>query len=174
MRRYFVVNGFDGALTMLGIMVGLKASDQSDAGLALNACIGAAVALGASGLSSAYVSESAERRKALQDLESAMIADLSASEHGAAARLAPIAVAAVNGFAPLAISLVITAPLWYRNGRLPFGWAALDLALAIAFAVIFLLGAFLGRISGRFWLLSGVQTVLIAAATTAVIALVSP
>ena len=58
-RRYFVVNGFDGALTMLGILSGFHVSEARDLRLVLGACLGAAIALGMSGLSSAYISERA-------------------------------------------------------------------------------------------------------------------
>ena len=60
-RRYVVTNGFDGALTMLGLTMGLYLSGERSVGVALSGCLGAAVALTMSGLSSAYVSETAER-----------------------------------------------------------------------------------------------------------------
>jgi F0F1-type ATP synthase membrane subunit c/vacuolar-type H+-ATPase subunit K len=105
-RRYFVVNGFDGALTMLGLIIGFLVSTPADLSLIINACLGAAIALGVSGVSSAYVSESAERKRALEKLEEAMISNLQESAHGEAARLAPIFIALVNGSAPLIISLM--------------------------------------------------------------------
>jgi len=63
-RRYFITNGFDGALTLLGLMVGFASSDNVDISIAITACLGAAIALFMSGISSAYLSETAERKKA--------------------------------------------------------------------------------------------------------------
>ena len=83
MRRYFVVNGFDGALTMLGLITGFLGSDEVPPRVALGACLGAAVALTVSGISSAYISERAERRKELAELEAAMMADLGRSRTAA-------------------------------------------------------------------------------------------
>ena len=83
-RRYFVVNGFDGALTMLGLIIGFIVSESDDLPVIFNVCLGAAIALGMSGLSSAYISESAERKRALAKLEQAMISDLGDSAHGEA------------------------------------------------------------------------------------------
>ena len=40
-RRYFVVNGFDGALTMLGLIIGFMISATDDLTVIINACIGA-------------------------------------------------------------------------------------------------------------------------------------
>ena len=99
-RRYFVVNGFDGALTMLGLIIGFMVSGTEDLLIIINACLGAAIALGISGLSSAYVSETAERRRALLKLEEAMITDLDQSAHGSAARGVPWLIALVNGSRP--------------------------------------------------------------------------
>ena len=76
MRRYFVVNGFDGALTMLGLIMGFLFSTPASLTITINACLGAAIALGVSGISSAYVSEAAERRRALIQLEGAMATSL--------------------------------------------------------------------------------------------------
>ena len=44
-RRYFVVNGFDGALTMLGIIIGFYVSEPAGLGTIISACLGAAIAL---------------------------------------------------------------------------------------------------------------------------------
>ena len=55
-RRYFVVNGFDGALTMLGLIIGFIVSTPANLSVIINVCLGAAIALGMSGLSSAYIS----------------------------------------------------------------------------------------------------------------------
>ncbi len=63
-RRYFVVNGFDGALTMLGLLMGFYFNNDSiSLHMLINACMGAAIALSASGISSAYISECAEKSR---------------------------------------------------------------------------------------------------------------
>jgi predicted membrane protein (TIGR00267 family) len=168
-RRYFVVNGFDGALTMLGIITGFRFGTPADLAITINACLGAAIALGMSGMSSAWVSESAERRRALGELEAAMATDLLDSAHGRAARRVPLLIALVNGSAPLLISLLIIVPLWLAHAGVPLPVAPLHAAIAVALAAVFLLGVFLGRISGVSWARSGLQTLLIALATAALI-----
>lgn len=168
-RRYFVVNGFDGALTMLGLIIGFLVSTPADLSLIINACLGAAIALGVSGVSSAYVSESAERKRALGKLEEAMISNLQESAHGEAARLAPILIALVNGSAPLIISLLILIPLWLSNAGISLPLPPLYAAIIIALLLVFLLGVFLGRIAGVSWLRSGIQTLLVAIVTAALI-----
>jgi len=170
-RRYIVTNGFDGALTMLGLLTGFYVSGEAPLSVAISACLGAAIALGVSGLTSGYISEAAERKRDLHELEDAMVADLGDTAHGRAARLIPFLLAAVNGASPFLISLVIVAPLWLASLGIALPWAPLEAAIGVAFVAIFLLGVFLGRISGVFWLWAGVRTVLIALATALLILL---
>ena len=173
-RRYFVVNGFDGALTMLGLLVGFYVSDEVRLPVVINACLGVAIALGMSGVSSAYISEVAEKQRELRELEKAMVADLGQSAHARAARLLPVFIAGVNGVAPLAIALVILMPLYAAPLFEPLSLHPLVSAFGLALIMIFLLGVYLGRISHTFWLWAGLRTLLIAAATTGLIFTLSP
>ena len=117
MRRYFVVNGYDGALTMLGLIMGFYVSDSVDLAVVITSCLAAALALGMSGISSAYISEAAERRRILEQLEGAMVTSLDESHHARAVIWIPWLVALVNGIAPLLIALIIIIPLWLaRSG----------------------------------------------------------
>ena len=168
-RRYFVTNGFDGALTMLGLTTGFYAADHVATPVVISACLGGAIALTVSGLSSAYVSESAEREKELKELEQAVAADLQHTAHGQAARWVPILIAAVNGLAPRLIALFIMLPLWLSQAGIALPLTALESSMVLAFVALFLLGAFLGTVSGRFWLWSGLRTLVVAALTAAVI-----
>ena len=169
LRRYFVVNGFDGALAMLGLMMGFLASGEVELPVVIRACLGAAVALFMSGVTSAYVSETAERRRALGVLEEAMVTDLQRSAHAEAARLVPLLVAAVNGFAPLLVALLVMVPLWAANAGLPLPLPPLLAAVAMAFITLFGLGLFLGHVSGGYWLWSGVRTLLVGGVTALII-----
>ncbi len=168
-RRYFVVNGFDGALTMLGLITGFSLSTAADLSVIINACLGAAIALGMSGLSSAYISEAAERKRALTKLECAMVTDLKSSAHGEASRRVPWIIALVNGLSPLIISLLILLPLWLANAGLPLPLSPLYSAIVIALLLVFLLGVFLGRIADISWFRSGLEALLIAMVTATLI-----
>ena len=170
-RRYFVVNGFDGALTMLGLLTGFQIAGGVELGGVLAVCHGAAIALGVSGATSAYLSEAAERRRELSVLEEAMVTELSDTAHGRAARVLPFVIAGVNGAAPLLMAGVIVTPLWLARAGLALPVAPLTASIAAAFLCIFGLGAFLGRVGGTSWLLSGLKTTLIAVATVALILL---
>lgn len=169
LRRYVVVNGFDGALTMLGLLAGFRVAPAVPLEAMITACMGAAIALGVSGVASALISEAAERRLALKELENAMIHDLEATAHGRAARLVPYLIASSNGLSPLLISLFIILPLWLAECGYAIPLSPLDASLALAFGMIFLLGAYLGRIGQTSWLIGGLKALLIAAVTALVI-----
>ncbi len=171
-RRYFVVNGFDGALTMLGLVTGFYFSGSTELDVIIGACLGATIALGISGLTSAYLSESAERQRSLNELQEAMVSDLSDTAPASAARVMALLIALVNGAAPVVLALIIITPLWlYRCGFvLPL--APLPMAIITAFLCIFGLGVFLGRVGGTPWLWSGIKSLLIAGVTVLIILII--
>jgi len=172
MRRYFVVNGFDGALTMLGLLMGFYVSERVDLAVVITTCLAAALALGMSGISSAYISEAAERRRTLAQLEQAMVTSLNESHHARAAAWIPWLVALVNGIAPLLIALIIIVPLWLARSGMVLVPGPLPAAMVVALIIIFLLGVFLGRVGGTFWLWSGLQSLAVALLTVGLIYLV--
>ncbi len=171
-RRYFVVNGFDGALTIVGLLMGFIISAQVEISIVITACLATAIALAVSGISSAYISEAAERQQELKELEQAMVTDLQDSAHGQAARLIPWLVAFVNGLAPLIIALIILTPLFLTHWNPELISYPLQSAILTGGAVIFLLGVFLGKISGTVWLWSGFRALLVALLTCILIYLI--
>ena len=172
-RRYVVVNGFDGALTTLGLLVGFYISTGTNINIAITACLSAAIALAMSGISSAYVSEAAERKREFRELQSAMISDLSGSAHAKASIWMPLLIAITNGLSPLILSLIIITPLLLTQLGYSLPFNPYEAGIGIAFFLIFLLGVFLGRVGGTFWLVSGLQTLLVALVTTVLIYLIT-
>jgi len=172
MCRYFVVNGFDGALTMLGLIMGFYVSDRVDLAVVITSCMAAALALGVSGISSAYISEAAERRRSLAQLEKAMVTSLDESHHARAVTWIPWLVALVNGISPLLFALIIIAPLRLAHAGMELAIEPLLAAMAVALTIIFLLGVFLGRVGGTFWLWSGLQSLAVALVTVGLIYLI--
>lgn len=173
MRRYFVVNGFDGALTSLGLIMGFYVSTRVDLTVVMTTCLAASLALGMSGISSAYISEAAERRRQLAQLEEAMLSSLEQSYHARSVIWSAALVALVNGVAPLLIALIIISPLWLGQQNLLHGLDPLATAIVVALMIIFMLGVFLGRVGGTFWLWSGLQSLTVALLTLGLIYLIN-
>lgn len=168
-RRYLVTNGFDGALTVLGIITGFYISGMTDVSVVLSASLGAVTALFVSGVSSAYLSEKAERQKELRELERALISDLKESDLGHASRYLPLWIALVNGFSPLLLSSFILLPLLFADQLQAWSISPFISAMVMALIVLFMIGVLLGKISHTFWLWSGLKTLLVAIFTVALI-----
>ncbi len=168
-RRYFVMNGFDGALTMLGILLGSYLAGSENPDFIISAGVGAAIALGVSGFSSAYKAEEAEREGELRGLESAMLIKLDDTIQEKANRFAIVYLALVNGLSPLLMASMIMSPFIFD------GFGALDimgryhLSFVITVVMFFLLGSYLGGISGESRIRKGAQMILIGILTAVLI-----
>ena len=71
------------------------------------------------------------------------------------------------------IALIIIAPLWLGQNNLLLNLDPLLVAMMTALTMIFLLGVFLGRVDGTFWLWSGLQSLAVALLTLGLIYLIN-
>ncbi len=168
-RRYMIVNGFDGALTVLALCVGFLINRQTDLDLVLSAGISASVALAVSGVNSAWLSESAERKRQLMELESAMLRDLKGSRHERIRVWLVLSIALSNGITPLLLGLLILMPIGLQRWGLIHFDEPMRASVLIGLSLLFFLGALTGRISGEQWLLSGLRALLVAGITAILI-----
>lgn len=156
-RRYFVVNSFDGVLTVLGIVMGSLISGVQNPLILLNAGIGASLALGISGFSSAYFSEKAERKKDLEELEGKMLKEMKGSLRERKLKKIPLKISIVNGLSPFLTGLICILPFAFSS----FGTVSVDLAylssIGIALGALLFLGYFLGRVSRKNKILSALK-----------------
>jgi len=158
-RRALANNGFDGVLTMIGVLMGSYLGDLRDAGTVIRIGIATSVSIGISGLWGAYLSESAERKRELAELERISLTDLSKTKIGRASRTAVIVVSAVDGLSPLVSSLIVLIPLFIAPliGDIFISYI---LCMIIALLSLFGLGMFLGNISGRSLIGYGIRTTI--------------
>lgn len=164
-RRYFVIGAFDGALTVLGIVIGAASFGDLEAnkGFILSASFGAAFALAVSSAVGAYEAERVEKKLDIRTIERAMLARLS-EEHRGAFRFAALLSALVHGIAPLLAALLPVIPFAFLDA----GTAVL-VAIAITLAILFVLGAYLGKLVRERILFSGLRFVAAGAATAVVL-----
>lgn len=158
-RRYFAMNSFDGILTILGVLVGNYLAEVRTPGIIIVTGLATSISMAVSGLWGAYLTESAERQKSLDDLEEFTLTDLSETRIGRASRVAVVVVAAVDGLSPLLASLLVLLPFFLtsRWGDILYSYY---LALAIAMVSLFALGAFLGTISKQNVLIAGLKMIV--------------
>jgi predicted membrane protein (TIGR00267 family) len=169
-RRLFVMNAFDGVLTIMGVVLGAYLSGVQDSGFVITAGVGGSIAMGISGMSGAYMAERAERMRDIRKLESAMLRDLDGTHVVRAFRTASIAVALVDGLSPTIAALLLISP-FLMVPMISMSTAAM-LSLALGLVVLFLLGLFLARISEEVALISGLKMLLVGVLTIIIVGLV--
>jgi len=146
-RRYFVMNAFDGAMTMLGVVIGSFSVGIKDPRLILSVSISASLAMGVSGFVGAFITERAERVKRVKELERAMLTNLNGSIIYKASLFATFLSAVVDGGSPALVSLVSSIPFILAI----FGF--IDMlssyigSIVIVLTILMLLGVYLGKIS---------------------------
>ena len=169
-RRYFVKNGFDGSMTMLGIIVGAWVVNVARTEIIVTAGLGACLAMGISGLFGAYMTEKAERKRDLKKLEKAMMTKLNDSVISEASSFVSFYAAIVDGGSPILTALISLSPFIFALYGLIVVESAYLLSLIVTLVTLFTLGMYLGKIAKENALLYGIQT-LVAGVITIAIAL---
>ena len=168
-RRYFAMNAFDGAMTSLGVVIGAYLSQINDPRSVIGVIITSGIAMMVSGFSGTYMTERAERSHSLNELEDAMLVNLDDTVYGRASRFISVYAALVDGSAPLLASIPSVIPFLLVPGLIDVATAFIA-AIGASLFTLFILGVYLGRISGENILYSGLKMV-ISGAAVAIIAL---
>jgi predicted membrane protein (TIGR00267 family) len=180
-RRYLAMNAFDGALTMLGLILGglitINPANLPDAMLQFNAILlaaaGTSIAMAISGFSGSYLTESAERDREVDELGKAMLSDMSETMYAKATRTTSVVVALVDGSSPAIAAFIIIIPLFF----VPGGYLGMDMAFYIAIAIcmvlLFALGLFLGAVSKKNMWAYGAKTLFAGILTALLMLMIS-
>ena len=170
-RRYFVIGAFDGALTILGVILGAYVAKVTvDPVLAEQLIVGAgvagAVALAVSSAVGAYEAERVEHVLSHKHLEKAMLCAVEGTRKEAIG-VSIFVSALAHGVAPLVAAFV---PL------IPFFFMPLDEAVVtgtiITLAFLFALGAYLGSLFKEMIVYTGLRFVIAGLATSIVLILI--
>jgi len=140
----FANNSFDGILTIMGILLGAYYAKIDNAMVIIKTGLGASIAMGVSGAWGAYYTEKAERKKKLHDMEKMLLKDMKNTKVEKSEKFAIKIITAIDGLSPFLSSLVVIIPFFFINGNLMPAYIA---SMLIAFTLLGLLGAFLGKIS---------------------------
>ncbi len=173
-RRYFVMNAFDGALTMLGVVIGAAMSHATDPSVIIIAGISGSFAMGISGYSGAYMAESAERTKEIKTLEKAMCKPMEEDGmHKEAAKFATQVTALVDALSPAFAALIVISPYFFVNyGMMEMGTAFI-ISLALTLSILALLGVYLAKVTEENMVLHGVKMLMVGMGTAILCTLVS-
>ncbi|HDO19381.1 MAG TPA: hypothetical protein ENG74_01505 [Thermoplasmatales archaeon] len=172
-RRYFVMNAFDGALTMLGVVIGAYIANIRSPVPIISAGVAGSLAMGISGISGAYMAERAERIKKLKSLERAMLKELKHSIHYRSHRFAILIASLVDGLSPFLAAISVISPFFLVQFALLSWELAFRLSIVITLTMLFLLGVYLAKISEENVLLYGLQMLCIGGITAFLCILIS-
>ncbi|ELZ83008.1 hypothetical protein C453_13421 [Haloferax elongans ATCC BAA-1513] len=166
-RRYLVSNGFDGALTCIGLVIGAFLTGVSDGTTVVKIGLGAAVGLTTSGVWSVWEIERAEKLAELGRIEDAMLTDLSGTAVEADKTAARAINATASGLGPLVSILVPLLP-FLAVGSVFTMLTATVASVALGTAILFTFGAYMGSISDQRWYVAGLRMGLAGVAVAAV------
>ena len=155
-RRYFISNGFDGALTSVGIAVGSYLSGVPDGVTVFKIGIGAAIGLGTSGVWSVWEIERAEKRAELTRIEHAMLTDLTETQIQRQKAGARQVNALMSGIGPVIGVVFPMIPFLFEGTLLGLRDATL-VSLGVAVSILFVFGAYLAEISKQNWIVAGAR-----------------
>jgi predicted membrane protein (TIGR00267 family) len=166
-RRYFIIGTFDGALTILALIIGAYASSASGdlifaAGLAMG------IGLGVSSFFGAYESERIERRIELKKLERQMLTKMKGTIHEDATKFAILWSSFVHGISPMIASWIPIIPFLFLDVK-----SAMFTAVIIAFLILFITGMYLGRTGKKGMITYGLRFLFIGVITAVFIAFIS-
>ena len=158
-RRYLAMNAFDGILTMIGVLMGSYVAGIREPRIVISTGLATCLAMGVSGFWGAYLTESAERKHEMQELEHAMLSDMSHSKQARASRFAAVVVSIIDGLSPLVAGMIVLLPFILCNV-----WhdvmASYGLSVGIALALLFGLGVFLARVAHEHIIPAGVRMIV--------------
>ena len=130
-RRYFVMNGFDGAMTVFGIVLGSWIAGVSKSQIIVLAGLGACLAMGLSGFFGALMAEKAERERHLKEMEVATNNNVDPI-HYEAARFVAFYVAFIDGLSPALTAIISLMPFILVSAGLMPIWNAYVISLTLS------------------------------------------
>jgi predicted membrane protein (TIGR00267 family) len=159
------MNAFDGALTMLGVIIGAFIAGVLEPITIITAAISGSIAMGVSGMSGAYMTEKAERTKELKELQRAMVSNMQNGLHHRSHRFATIFASLVDGLSPAFAAMVVVFPFFI----VPSGFITVDTAffttIFLTLLLLTLLGVYLAKISDESMIRYGIQMLMVGMVT---------
>jgi predicted membrane protein (TIGR00267 family) len=152
-RRYFVIGAFDGALTILGVILGAYAAGALTKNLVLVAGSATGIALAVSSAVGAYEAERIESAIHHKEIERAMLSTVEGTRKESA-KIGNLASAFVHGIAPLIASLIPLIPFFFMPEL-----DAMVVAIVNTIAFLFVMGSYLGSLMKEMIFYTGLRFV---------------
>lgn len=146
-RRYAIMNAFDGALTTFGILVANFYAGTQNPGIVFFLGMSTGIAMAISGVWGTFFIERAEQKKELKRIERNLLRPIGNTNMAQAYSFSSVITAIVDGIAPIMTAFFILIPFLLT----PLIITSVELAYYISFAlsviVFFSLGTMMGKIA---------------------------
>ena len=165
MLNHFVRGIIDGLLSTLGVVIGASAADNV---IILSAGIGGAVANGVSNLLGAFSSEEYKGQLEIQKLENAMLnKGIEDSLIGKNMKKERIKAGFLDGGSTIIGGFIPVMPFILLDSSQALLWSVLCTVLTL-----FILGAYIGKVSKKWIILSGLKLMILGALTALLVHLI--
>ncbi len=165
-RRYFITNLFDSTFVSLGVLSATALVPSPNLALTLSTLAATCVAIGVSTGVGVYEAERLEGEIRIAKMEKAMLRDMRDTDVHRGIRTFRVFVSLVNLAVPLLVLGIVATPLLLASALgSPAPSTAAMISIVLAIAIIFVAGAFLGRLAERNALREGLRMTAAALAT---------
>ena len=168
-RRAFANNAFDGALTFLGILMGNLVLIEFHPSTIIKIGLSTCLAIGMSGAFGRFLSERAERKRSLRQIEKNMFTDLSDSSLEREAKKKTVTISIIDGVSPALTAVIPLSPFFLAQASVISVNVSIVASFALVFIALFGLGIFLGKTSEENALLYGGLVVAVGFITSLII-----
>ena len=171
-RRYFIMNSFDGIVTILGVVTGSFATNIFDPSKILAIGLSTALAMGISGISGTFIAEKTEREIEMSHLEASLLSDLKGTIYAKAVRFTVIFVSLVDALSPILASVIALIPIILAYYKILSNIIGIYLSEVFALIYLFILGFSLAKTLGKNLIIEGIKMMFIGILTTIIIAFI--
>ncbi len=158
-RRYIVMNSFDGVLTILGIVIATLVAGALEANIVIISSIGVIIATGVSGIWGGYSAETAERKRSIKLLERHLLRDLSKTQIESKYNQMSLMMGLANGLSSTIVSFILIIPFFLAQLNFITKMDAYFYSILLIVIALFVLGYFIGTIAKEKKLIHGIEMI---------------
>ena len=160
LRRLSMNTLFDSTFMQLGIIIGSAFAANPDLRLVMGTLVASSVSLGISSGVSVYESETLERERRVVELEKALFRKLDNTVITENYRTYAMILFVVNFFTPIVCCSIIIVPLILAAFQLLDTATASWVSVTVALGILFVAGAYLGRLGKQKPFIKGLRMVI--------------
>jgi len=158
-RRYIVMNSFDGVLTILGIVIAMLVAGALEPRIVIISAVGVIIATGVSGIWGGYSAEKAERKRSIKVLEKHLLRNLSKTNIEEEYKKMSLMMGLANGLSSTIVSFILIIPFFLAQLNLIEKMQAYYFSILLIVFSLFVLGYFIGSIAKERHLQHGIEMI---------------